>query len=204
MNAVVREIHDSYVHGRRIGILAQHLCEILPAGASVLDVGCGDGRLAYRIQQRRPDTRISGIDVLVRQGTSIPVRPFDGQTIPVANKSVDAVLFVDVLHHTEDPGILLREAARVARRAIVIKDHTLDGMLAGPTLRFMDYVGNAHHGVALPYNYWSRRRWEEAFCELGLAIQIWKSDLRIYPTPADLIFGRSLHFIARVSAKISN
>jgi SAM-dependent methyltransferase len=204
MNAGVRGIHDGYIHTRRIGILAEHLAEILPSGASVLDVGCGDGRLADRIQHRRPHTRISGIDVLVRPETSIPVHSFDGQTIPIADEGVDAVLFVDVLHHTEDPMVLLREATRVARRAILIKDHTLDGLLAGPTLRFMDYVGNAHHGVALPYNYWSRRRWEEAFRELGLTIHVWKTDLRIYPRPADLIFGRALHFIARVSAKNSN
>ena len=46
-------------------------------------------------------------------------------------------MFVDVLLHTLDPMILLREAIRVARQTVVIKDHTLDGLLAGPTLRAM-------------------------------------------------------------------
>ena len=67
------------------------------------------------------------------------------------------------------PTVLLREAARVARQGVVIKDHTRDGILAGPILRFMDFVGNAHHGVALPYNYWPRRCWIGAFEELGLS-----------------------------------
>jgi 2-polyprenyl-3-methyl-5-hydroxy-6-metoxy-1,4-benzoquinol methylase len=35
--------------------------------------------------------------------------------------SFDVVMFVDVLHHTKDPMVLLREARRVARRAIVVK-----------------------------------------------------------------------------------
>lgn len=198
MSGLIRGVHDDYVHNRRVRVLERHLSELIPAGATALDVGCGDGLLAHRIQRRRPDVRIDGLDVLVREGTPIPVRPFDGRTIPAADASVDAVLFVDVLHHTDDPTVLLREAARVARRAILIKDHTRDGLLAGPTLRFMDYVGNAHHGVALPYNYWPRRRWDEAFRGLGWAVCAWKIDLRLYPKPADWIFGRSLHFIARL------
>ena len=64
-------------------------------------------------------------------------------------------MFVDVLHHTEDPMALLGEAVRVARKTIVVKDHTLNGFLAGPTLHFLDRVGNARHDVALPYNYTS-------------------------------------------------
>ena len=65
--------------------------------------------------------------------------------------SFDVVMFVDVLHHTDDPLLLLQEAQRVGK-IILVKDHFRKGFLAGPTLRFMDWVGNAHHGVVLPYN----------------------------------------------------
>ena len=51
-------------------------------------------------------------------------------------------MLVDVLHHTDDPGILLSEARRVTRRAVVLKDHTRDYM-AGATLRLMDWGANA-------------------------------------------------------------
>jgi SAM-dependent methyltransferase len=203
MRGVRRGIHDGYVHNRRVRVLEEHLSGLIPDGATVLDVGCGDGLLAHRIQRRRPDLRLSGIDVLIREETPIPIHPFDGRTIPAADASVDVAMFADVLHHTEDPTILLREAARVARRAILIKDHARDGLLSGPTLRFMDYVGNAHHGVALPYNYWPRRRWDEAFRDLGWVVRAWKDDLRLYPKPADWIFGRSLHFIARLEPETS-
>jgi hypothetical protein len=38
----------------------------------------------------------------------------------------DLIANVDVLHHTTEPMILLREAARVARQVILIKDHPLN------------------------------------------------------------------------------
>lgn len=194
----VERLHEGYVHGRRVRVLCEHLAEIIPRGARVLDVGCGDGLLAHLIQQKRPDIDMRGVDVLVRSGTHIPVDGFDGRVLPCDDGSLDVVMFVDVLHHTDDPMILLREATRVARQSVVIKDHTLNGFLAGPTLRFMDQVGNARHGVNLPYNYWPKQRWLHAYETLGLTIQAWLTDLQLYPWPADWIFGRSLHFIARL------
>ena len=166
---------------------------------SVLDVGCGDGLIDHLITQRRPDVTISGVDLIVRPQTHIPVSAFDGKRIPFEDGAFDIVMFVDVLHHTEDPAILLAEARRVARRAVVLKDHTRDGLLAGPTLRFMDWVGNAPHGIPLPYNYWPERRWREAFAGLGLTPEVWLNKLDLYAAPANWLFDRSLHFIARLN-----
>src|SRR5262249_34480642 len=154
-----------------------HLAKFIPHRASVLDVGCGDGALAGLVQEMRPDIELRGIDVLVRPETHIPIEPFDGQRIPYGDSSFDVVMFVDVLHHTDDPMVLLREAKRVAREGVLLKDHAAEGLLARPTLRLMDHVGNARYGVSLPYNYWSRARWLEAFDILGLSIANWQKDL---------------------------
>src|SRR5207344_2341443 len=135
----------------------------------------------------------------VRPHTLIPVVPFDGNTIPYPNQAFDVVMFVDVLHHTDDPTVLLREAKRVARQAIVLKDHTKDGVLAGPTLRFMDWVGNRHHGVVLPYNYWTHDQWERALVDLGLGISTWNANVGLYPWPASQVFDRALHFVAKLT-----
>jgi hypothetical protein len=105
-------------------------------------------------------------------------------------------MFVDVQHHTDDPMILLREARRVTRRGLLLKDHTADGWFAVPTLRFMDRVGNLRHGVALPYNYWPLAQWRAALSKLQLRSSIWESRLGLYPAPASWIFGRHLHFAA--------
>jgi ubiquinone/menaquinone biosynthesis C-methylase UbiE len=196
--SLIEKIHGQCVFQRRVTVIAGCLAALLPRNASVLDVGCGDGSLAKLIQDQRPDVRIHGIDVLVRPQTAIPVEPFDGTHIPVADGSYDVVMFVDVLHHTNDPLVLLREARRVARQSVLLKDHTRNGFLAGPTLRFMDNVGNARYGVALPYNYWPREQWQAAFHELGLKVETWQQKLGLYSAWADWLFGRSLHFIACV------
>jgi SAM-dependent methyltransferase len=199
--SLVGRLHGEHVHNRRVRLLCESLSDLIPESATLLDVGCGDGLLASLIMDKRQDLEVNGIDVLVRDSTKIPVSEFDGSVIPRASKSVDVVMFVDVLHHTEDPLVLLREATRVARKAVVIKDHLRNGLLAGLTLRFMDFVGNAPHGVALPYNYWPYKKWQKAFDSLDLKVGAWKTDLRLYPSTVDWVFGRSLHFIARLDVK---
>lgn len=194
-------VHERFVLGRRVRVIAGHLAALVPRNSDVLDVGAGDGAVAYSLVRRRPDLRAEGIDVLVREGTHIPVRPFDGSHIPAADRSVGTVLLVDVLHHTDEPAALLREAARVARDAVVVKDHLVQGLLARPTLRFMDRVGNARHGVRLPYNYLTRREWDEAFAIAGLRVDAWVAQLGLYPAPASWLFDRGLHFAARLVAR---
>ncbi len=196
--SVVGRAHDALVFDRRVRVLSRAVADALPAGAHVVDVGCGDGLVARRVMDLRPDVSVEGIDVLVRPHTHVPVRAFDGARIPFGDRSVDAVTVVDVLHHTDDPAVLLREAARVARAAVVIKDHLADRPLARPTLRAMDWVGNARHGVALPYNYWTRDRWQSAFADVGLVVERWDERVPLYPPPLSWAFGGSLHFVARL------
>jgi SAM-dependent methyltransferase len=194
--SVVGKMHARLVYGRRMHLLAEKLNTCLPAQAKILDVGCGDGQIDLLITQKRPDVSIQGIDVLVRPQTYVPVTSFDGGKIPHPDASFDVVMFVDVLHHCLHPEQLLAEAKRVTRKSILLKDHTRDGLLARPTLRFMDWFGNAHHGVSLPYNYWSRSQWHDCFHSLGLEVRQWRDRLSLYARPATWLFDRKLHFIA--------
>jgi SAM-dependent methyltransferase len=197
--AIAGKLHSSLVFGRRVRRLAANIYPLFPVGARILDVGCGDGSLDALILRRRTDVTIEGVDVAVRPGTRIPVRQADGVALPYGDASFDAVLFVDVLHHTEDPLPLLREARRVAKECVVIKDHARDGVLAGPTLRFMDWFGNKHYGVVLPYNYLSMSEWQSALSSAGLRTESWVTKIGLYPWPASVLFDRRLHFVARLA-----
>ena len=193
-------LHERLVFSRRTQVLARELADAIQDEAhTVLDVGCGDGTIDALLKQLRPDLDITGVDVLVRPKNQLPVQLFDGRHLPFPDQSFDVVMFVDVLHHTDDPSVLLREAKRVARQAVVVKDHTQDAPFAQHTLRFMDWVGNSRHGVALPYNYWPGDKWRDAFADIGLSPERWNDQLGLYPFPASLIFERNLHFVARLA-----
>jgi SAM-dependent methyltransferase len=189
-------IHEHYVKQRRVRRLGAALAALLPRGARVLDVGCGDGRLAEELHRLRPDSAFRGVDVLVRPDCRIPVTQFDGLNLPAPDGGFDAVLIVDVLHHMDAPGVLLAEAARVARDVVIVKDHDATGFLAPFILRFMDGVGNARFGVALPHNYLSWTQWKALFAQVGYTIVSSQHALGIYPPPLTWLFDRSLHFVS--------
>ena len=60
----------------------------------------------------------------------IALARFDGSRLPFGDQSWDTVLLCDVLHHAEQPVTLLKEAVRVARHCVAIKDHLVQGLLA--------------------------------------------------------------------------
>ena len=162
----------------------------------MLDVGSGDGLLARGVLDLRPDIRIQGVDVLARPTSHIPVALFDGVTLPFADREFDVVMMVDVLHHASAQDRLLEEMVRVSKRLLVVKDHSVRGLLARRTLAFMDWVGNARHGVSLPYAYWTPTQWDGAYSRLKLRVVQNRERLGLYPWPASLVFERRLHFIA--------
>lgn len=198
------KMHRQLVFERRKTVLAEHLARLVPPGARVLDIGCGSGEVAKAVMDIRPDVAIDGIDVLVRPGTSIEVTEFDGRTIPFPDDSYDVAMTVDVLHHADDAGALLGEARRVATHSVLVKDHFRDGFLAEPTLKFMDWIGNAPYGVRLPYNYLSRREWHRLWERLELPIDAMVDRVPLYPYPFQWVFGRDLHFIASLAVQRLN
>ncbi len=179
-------------------MLAEMLAAQIPAGASVLDIGCGDGTLANLITEFNPSATIKGIEFAPRENCRIECKVFDGATIPYPAASFDVCMFVDVLHHVgNSQGIerLLCEACRASRKFVLIKDHLSESGLDFRTLQFMDWVGNRPHGVVLPYNYQSRGEWDKHFLASGLSVKEWQARVPLYPFPFDALFGRRLHFI---------
>jgi len=194
--SAVKRGHQALVHQRRVRVLAAALAAQIPASASVLDIGCGDGTIAGLIAELRPDISIKGVEVMTRPGCRIECVPFDGSRLPFPDRSFDVCMLVDVLHHTGDVSVLLREAARASRSNVLLKDHLSENGFDHATLRFMDWVGNRPHGVTLAYNYQGRQQWNAHFAACGLKVATFTTELSLYPAPFSALVGRSLHFVA--------
>jgi SAM-dependent methyltransferase len=195
--------NNSWYFNRRIWVLSRALANAIPGRGTVLDIGCGDGQLASALMKLRPDLKIEGVDVVARPKTLLPVAQYDGTRLPFADKSFDYVTIVDVLHHTDDPTIVLSEASRVAREGVVIKDHLREGWLAQATLAFMDWCGNIGDGVPLPYNFLSRSEWQGAFFKSKLQSVTTTEKLDIYLPPGRWLFDRNLHFVSLLAPKVA-
>lgn len=98
---------------------------------SILDVGCGTGRALKYLLQANPDVWSQGIEpveALARRAVEDNCIPREriclanGQAIPFADHSFDAVCEFGVLHHVPEPGAVVREMIRVARKAIFLSD----------------------------------------------------------------------------------
>jgi 2-polyprenyl-3-methyl-5-hydroxy-6-metoxy-1,4-benzoquinol methylase len=92
-------------------------------GPVVLDVGCGLGGYSRALADRGFECR--GLDVVAEyveaaRGLGVPAERYDGERLPVEDGAVDTVILVEVLEHLDDPGALLREAARAARRNVLV------------------------------------------------------------------------------------
>ncbi len=96
---------------------------------SLCDVGCGAGGLVAHV--RALGIAAAGIDpepAKVAEGrkAGLDLRPGKAESLPFPDASFDLVTFENSLHHVTEIGRALAEAARVARRAIVIVDPWFD------------------------------------------------------------------------------
>ena len=103
------------------------LLSLIPenTGGSLLDIGTGTGRilelLAPRVRQALGVDASRAMLALARSRLAGPdfahcgVRLADMYRLPLANGAYDIVVLQMVLHHAEDPGLVLTEAARVLR-----------------------------------------------------------------------------------------
>ena len=195
-------INQIYIQRRRAKRIFSNLLELLPPPLDrpirILDIGSGSGLIASYIQNKRPDIIITGCDINLRTDSIIVINLCQQDSLPYKSGSFDGALLIDSLHHNKNPQLLLKEAKRVSKEFIIIKDHLLQGRFSGTILKYMDRIGNLRYNVPLPYTYWTEKKWLEVFNSLALKVTAFKRSLKLYPWPLTYAGDKSFHFIAKL------
>lgn len=197
-SAIVKSVttfHKHRVTDRRTDAIARAIATIAPLDSRVLDIGSGNGRLAERLTSYRQDLEIEGIDIKSAENPKLPIRVYDGHHIPYDDSSWDMCMLNDVLHHCTSPVEILREAKRVAREYILIKDHVADNLFDKTLLCLMDWAGNRGYDTPLPYNFLSSTDWLQLYAEFELEPQLTITNLELYSRPLTWLCDRRLHFL---------
>ena len=104
-----------------VSVLTHFLGRLDLAGLTVLDLGCSTGFISDEL--RRAGARVTGVDIDApglarardRFGDDITFLCADGEALPWATGSVDAVVFNHIYEHVVDPDAVLAEIRRVLR-----------------------------------------------------------------------------------------
>lgn len=101
------------------------IARLVPEGARVLDLGCGDGAMLAYLQQTRGCSgygiEIDDANVLacVKRGVNVIQLNLDEGLSLFDDASFDVVLQIDTLQHLRNAEVMLRETVRVGRIGIV-------------------------------------------------------------------------------------
>jgi SAM-dependent methyltransferase len=194
----MRRMHQSTYEERLRRLVDAMLPEIRP-GDRILDVGCGSGRLLHALAQdpRCPaGVRMHGLERVPRGGEPIPVTAYPGGRMPFEDRAFDLVVVADVLHHEPEEAALLAECARVAGRAVLLKDHARVGPLAQARISLLDWAANAPYGVPCLYRYHTLGEWHALAASAGLRVARELHPMRLYPALWEPLFGGRLQYFA--------
>ncbi len=120
--------------------------------------------------QKRPSVYFRGIDIQSDRKSMISKKIYDGKHIPYKDNSFNVVTVLDVLHHTDNIPSLLKEAGRVSKKYVIIKDHAKRGPLSKILICFTDFISNAPYGIKCAFNYPSVEEWKKYIDEADLKI----------------------------------
>jgi homoserine O-acetyltransferase len=114
---------DSIFHPDRLDY--DRIIDLIPPGSSVLDLGCGQGELLYRLKQRGFD-RLTGVELdeesivtCSRLGLDVLHLNLNQHLDPFLDRSYDYVVLSRTLQAVLDVEGLLAEILRIGLRAIV-------------------------------------------------------------------------------------
>jgi ubiquinone/menaquinone biosynthesis C-methylase UbiE len=165
------EMHDAYEDNHGYTLAEHFMISVVEhlGIRSILDIGCGTGRVIQRIKEKMPNVKILGIepsrelrDAAYEKGLSkAEVADGDAMNLAFGDGSVDLVCEFGVLHHIATPSKAVSEMLRVSRKAIFITDNNNFGegskyfrllkqaINAAGLWRFVDWIKTGGKGYSI-------------------------------------------------------
>jgi SAM-dependent methyltransferase len=172
----------------RSGItLAQFAQRLIPG--SVLDLGGGSGEIASRVAALGHEVTVADVrDWRSYQHRHLPFTTVRDDRIDLPDRSIDTVLILMVLHHSENPEALLREAFRVAKQRVIIIESVTNTLTAYHYGCLMDWFYNhiVHYEedperkVPVPCNFLPAAGWEQLIWSATSLSPIVSQDLGVF------------------------
>lgn len=89
---------------------------------SILDLGCGDGLFLKHVKAKRKvgiDLSETAVKRARKKGIDARVFDFEHKKLPFKKNEFDFISLLDVLEHTFQPDVQLRNAARVGKKVVI-------------------------------------------------------------------------------------
>lgn len=140
---------------------------LLSPDDSILDIGSGNGLVTYLL--RGHHLNVTALDI--HEGSyDASVKPvvYDGENIPFADQSFSVGIILTVLHHIEEPDIVLKEATRVCKRLIIMEDIYHNSIQKRMTF-FLDKMANLFYSPC-PHTNRTDEEWKKTFEAMGLRL----------------------------------
>ncbi|MGC9052568.1 MAG: class I SAM-dependent methyltransferase [Candidatus Hydrogenedens sp.] len=102
-------------------IITYFIQSLLKKTDSILEIGCGGGRLSCELQQLgykviSTDFEPSAVFYTKKSGITHAFVSNSGEGIPIKNETIDLIVMTDVLEHIKDHSLTIQECHRVLKK----------------------------------------------------------------------------------------
>lgn len=169
-----RSLAEKIVTNRTEGIV-NSFDKFIKKGGEILDIGGGGGWIGREIRKRKT-ANVTLLDVIDWNQTDLKLVLYDGKKMPFSDNSFDAALLIFVLHHSENPLEVLKEAKRISKDKVIIIEDTYTSFFNKILLCIWDVISNLPvffikpFAEKMPFNFKRISKWEEVFEKFQLKI----------------------------------